>query len=110
MADLNVEWCDFVVFSGRAVAVERILFNLDYWQETLLPKLQSFDRHHIAKEILSGEYFFEMCIVADTALSISSFIDCYLVFRYIACWLKSELVMIHSTPFLVALYSDTVML
>ena len=39
MADLNVEWCDFVVFSGRAVAVERILFNLDYWQETLLPKL-----------------------------------------------------------------------
>ena len=60
MALLNVEWCDFVVFSGRAVAVERILFNLDYWQEWLLPKLQSFYRHHIAKEILSREYFFEM--------------------------------------------------
>ena len=57
MALLNVEWGDFVVFSGGAVAVERILFNLDYWQETLLPKLQSFDRHHIAKELLSGEYF-----------------------------------------------------
>ena len=55
MAILTVDWFDFVVFSGGAVAVERILFNLDYWQERLLPKMQSFYRHHSAKEILSEE-------------------------------------------------------
>ena len=31
MAILNVEWCDFVVFSNGSVVVDRILADYDYW-------------------------------------------------------------------------------
>ena len=51
MALLNVEWYDFLVLSGGAVAVERILFNL---------QLQSSYRHHIAKAIFVWRIFFGM--------------------------------------------------
>ena len=58
MAITNVEWCNFVVFSGGKVFVERIWFDLDYWSELLLPKLQSF-YVHVAREVLSGRHFVE---------------------------------------------------
>ena len=44
--------------------VERIWFDLDYWSEVLLPKLQSF-YVHIAYEILSGNYFAECYTESD---------------------------------------------
>ena len=56
MSITNVEWCHFIVFSGAKVFVERIWFDLDYWSQLLLPKLQSF-YVHIEREILSGRYF-----------------------------------------------------
>ena len=58
MAVMELEWCDFVVYSGDVVFVERIWFDLDYWFDILLPKLKSF-YVHIAHEMLSGKYFME---------------------------------------------------
>ena len=60
MEVIGVEWCDFVVFSGRQVFVERIVRDRTYWSEVLLPVLRSFYVKHIACEILGGRYFCEM--------------------------------------------------
>ena len=38
MAVLDVEWCDFVVFSNDIVVVDRIVADYDYWED-LLEKL-----------------------------------------------------------------------
>ena len=46
-------WCDFVVFTMKGLSVERISFNLDYWTNTLLPKLVSFYDNCVAPEIVS---------------------------------------------------------
>ena len=35
-------WCDFVVFTNKGLSVERVAFDDDYWQKTLLPALESF--------------------------------------------------------------------
>ena len=58
MAIIYVEWCDFLVFSGSKSFVDRIWFDLDYWSELLLPKLQTF-HVHVAQEILSERHFVE---------------------------------------------------
>ena len=49
---IGVEWCDFVLFSGRQVFVERIVRDRTYWSEVLLAVLRSFYVKHIACEIL----------------------------------------------------------
>ena len=46
-------WCDFVIFTTKGINVERILFDDDYWQNTLLPKLESFFDKCLAPEIVS---------------------------------------------------------
>ena len=58
MAIINVEWCNFVVFSGGKIFVDKIWFNLDYWSELLLPKLHMF-YVRVTREILSGRHFVE---------------------------------------------------
>ena len=58
MAILNVEWCDFVVFSNDVVVVDRILADYDYWSE-LCETLEEFYVHHVIPEILSGTIFKE---------------------------------------------------
>ena len=58
MAIMELEWCDFVVYSGDVILVDRIWADLDYWVNTLLPKLKSF-YVHMAHEILCGKYFME---------------------------------------------------
>ena len=60
MAIMGYEWCDFVVFSGGAVHVDRISFDSSFWSEHVLPKLKSFYMEYMAKEILSGKYFCEL--------------------------------------------------
>lgn len=44
MAILNMDWCDYIVYStsDRQVYFERILFNSEYWTNCLYPKLQLF--------------------------------------------------------------------
>ena len=49
MAVLDVEWCDFVVFSNDAVVVDRIVADHDYWTD-LLEKLEQFYLRHVIPE------------------------------------------------------------
>ena len=58
MATLNVEWCDFVVYSNGSVIVDRILADYDYWTK-MCEVLDEFYIHHIVPEILSGRIFKE---------------------------------------------------
>ena len=46
-------WCDFVIFTTKGTSVQRILFDNDYWNKELLPKLASFYDNCIAPEIVS---------------------------------------------------------
>ena len=41
MAILEVEWCDFVVFSGGEIDIDRILADVEYWN-SLYEKLNGF--------------------------------------------------------------------
>ena len=58
IAILNVEWCDFVVFSKGEVVVDRILADLDYW-DNLQEKMEQFYLHHVVPELLSKRIFLE---------------------------------------------------
>ena len=58
MAIIGVEWCDFVVYSNGCVIVDRILADLDYWNN-LMEKLEHFYVTHVIPEILSGRIFME---------------------------------------------------
>ena len=50
MAILNVEWCDFVVFSNGVVVVDRIIADYTYWTE-LCETLDNFYVQHVVPEI-----------------------------------------------------------
>ena len=58
MAILNVEWCDFVIFSNGSVIVDRILADHDYWTK-MCDTLDEFYMQHVIPEILSGTIFKE---------------------------------------------------
>ena len=46
-------WCDFVVFTNKGISVERIDLDSIYWNDTLLPKLESFFDCCLAPEVVS---------------------------------------------------------
>ena len=56
---LGVDLCDFVVYSGNTVVVDRILqdLNLSYWDGKLLSILEKFYAVHVLPEIWSGKLF-----------------------------------------------------
>ena len=58
MAVLDIEWCNFVVFSNDTVVVDRIVADYDYWMD-LLEKLEQFYLQHVIPELLSGKIFQE---------------------------------------------------
>ena len=58
IAILGVEWCDFVVYSNNAVIVDRVLADLEYWNE-LEQILEDFYICHVIPEILSRRIFME---------------------------------------------------
>ena len=58
IAILGVEWCDFVVYSNRAVIVDCILADVEYWSKLEQP-LEDFYVHHVIPEILSRKIFME---------------------------------------------------
>ena len=45
-------WCDFVVYTTQGISVQRILFDNDYWNKELVPKLVSFYDNCIVPEIV----------------------------------------------------------
>ena len=46
-------WCDFVIYTTQGISVQRILFDNDYYNKELLPKLVSFYDNCNAPEIVS---------------------------------------------------------
>ena len=47
-------WCDYVLFTTKGISVQRISFNIDYWEKTLLPKLNEFYDNCLGPEIVSS--------------------------------------------------------
>ncbi len=47
-------WCDFVVFTNKGISMERVAFDEDYWQQTLLPALEAFFDNCLGPEIVSS--------------------------------------------------------
>jgi len=35
-------WCDFVIYTTQGLRVNRVLFDSDYWEESLYPSLFLF--------------------------------------------------------------------
>ena len=46
-------WCDFVIYTNLGNSVERISFDLNFWDTLFLPKLASFYDNCVAPEIVS---------------------------------------------------------
>ena len=46
-------WCDFVVFTGKGLSVQRIEFDKSFWKDRLLPKLVDFYNNCVVPEIVS---------------------------------------------------------
>lgn len=46
-------WCDFVIHTFKDTTIQRVSFDLQYWLEKLLPKLQSFYDNCLLPEIVS---------------------------------------------------------
>ena len=43
-------WCDFVIFTKKGISV---VFDEEYWKNTLLPKLEAFFDNCLGPEIVS---------------------------------------------------------
>ena len=52
MAVLNVEWCDFIVWTPSWIFIERVAFDNKFWEEKCLPKLSSTYIHVLAPELV----------------------------------------------------------
>ena len=57
MAIMKVRWCDFVVWTTADMHIERIYFNQNFWEDSLLPKLESFYVNSVVPEILTGTLY-----------------------------------------------------
>ena len=61
-------WCNFVVYTGKGINVERITYDEEFWNGTLLPKLTSFYDNCVAPEIVSPVH--SLCLpIRDTCMS-----------------------------------------
>ena len=46
-------WCNYVIYTTQGLSVHRVLFDSDYWNNTLLPKFVSFYNNCVPPEIIS---------------------------------------------------------
>ena len=46
------EWCDFVIYTEKGINIERIWYDPEFWNNSLLPKLVSFYDHCLGPEIV----------------------------------------------------------
>ena len=42
MATLQLEWCDFVVYTSKDIFIERIHFDSSLWDKTMVRELTKF--------------------------------------------------------------------
>ena len=53
-------WFDFVIFTKKGISIERVLFDEEYWKNTLLPKLEAFFDNCFGPEIISPVHALEL--------------------------------------------------
>ena len=53
MAICKRQWCDFVIYTTKGIAINRVHFNEEFWTSQLLPCLIEFYSKCIAPEIVS---------------------------------------------------------
>ena len=53
MAITERKWCDFIVYTEKGITIERIKFDLEFWTNSLLPKLEKFYDNCLCPEIVS---------------------------------------------------------
>ena len=56
LAILNLEWCDFVIWTRSDLHVQRVKADSDFWQQQCLPKLDSFYYNVMLPEIVYPRY------------------------------------------------------
>ena len=52
LAILNLEWCDFIIWTNKDLHVERVKADHEFWQLQCLPKLQSYYYNVMLPEIV----------------------------------------------------------
>lgn len=52
LAILNLEWCDFIVWTNKDLHVERMKADREFWQQQCLPKLRSYYYNIMLPEII----------------------------------------------------------
>ena len=53
MAITERAWCDFVVYTSKGIAIDRIAFDKLFWENELLPKLVDFFDNCLAPGVVS---------------------------------------------------------
>ena len=53
MAICKRQWCDFVIYTTKGIAINRVHFNEEFWTSQLLPCLIEFYSKCFAPEIVS---------------------------------------------------------
>ena len=53
MATLQLQWCDFVVYTKKDLFIERINFNSSLWEKTMVPELTSFYFEYVLPKLKS---------------------------------------------------------
>jgi hypothetical protein len=68
MAIFGRKWCDYVVYvPGMELFIDRVTFNEEYWNNILLPRLESFVNKHIKGQV--PEYDEEIERIRKEAIS-----------------------------------------
>ena len=62
MAVTGRSWCDFIIYTEKGLAVERILFDDELWKTEMLPKLIDFFDNCLAPEIVSPVHVLGMAV------------------------------------------------
>ena len=60
MAITERRWCDFIIYTTKGISVERILFDPDFWNNGLLPKLSDFYDNCFCPAIVSPVHLLGM--------------------------------------------------
>ena len=53
MATLQLQWCDFVVYTKNYLFIERINFDSSLWEKTMVPELTSFYFEYVSPKLKS---------------------------------------------------------
>lgn len=65
MAVSQRPWCNFMIFTNKGISVERLAFDEDYWQHTLLPKIEDFFDNCLGPEKVSPLHAF-VCVTSQS--------------------------------------------